>query len=119
MKTMLLVPQGNGVWDLTVDTSGNIAVATNPYSLAQNAASAIKTVLGEVWYDTTIGIPWNAFLGKPPNIALLRAKLIAAALSIPEVVSAQVFFTSFSNRTISGQVQVTDASTGLTSAAAF
>lgn len=116
MKTLLLNPLTN---DLTLDTSSNIAVATNPYSLAQNAASVIKTYLGEVYYDTTLGIPWNAFLGKPPNIALLRAKLIAAALTVPDVIAAQVFFTSFTNRTITGQVQVTDAVTGLTAAAAF
>ncbi len=46
-------------WDLTVDTTGNIAVASNPYSMAQDAASAIRTFQGEVYYDTTLGIPFG------------------------------------------------------------
>ena len=39
MKTLLLRPD---TWDLTLDSAGNIAVAENPYALAQDAASAIK-----------------------------------------------------------------------------
>ena len=107
LNTVLLTP---GTWDLMVDGSGNIAVVGPPYSLAQDAASAIKTVLGEVWYDTTIGFPWSKVLGKLPSMEFLRSQLIATAETVPGVVSAQVFFTSFVNRVISGQVQITDAS---------
>jgi hypothetical protein len=35
-----------------LDAEGNIAVASEPYSLAQDAASAIKTFAGEVFWDT-------------------------------------------------------------------
>ena len=38
MKSLLLDPRS---WDLTVDVSNNIAVASDPYSLAQDAACAI------------------------------------------------------------------------------
>jgi hypothetical protein len=117
MKTLIL---DRTVWDLVVDLSGNIAVADTPYSLAQDAASAIRTFQGECWYDTTLGVPyWTQILGKsPPPIALIQAKLISAAKTVPGVVSAQCFITSFTDRKISGQVQVTDAS-GQTTAAAF
>ena len=55
MSTLLL---DRTYWDLCVDSSGNLAVASEPYSLAQDAASAIKLFQGEYIYDTTIGIPY-------------------------------------------------------------
>jgi hypothetical protein len=116
MKTMLL---DTVAWDLVLDVNGNIAVASDPYSLAQDAASAIRTFLGECWYDTTLGIPFvSSFFGKAPNVALMKAKFVAAALAVPGVVSAQCFITSVSGRRVTGQVQVTDT-TGTITAAAF
>ena len=96
-------------WDLALSASGDIAMASEPYALAQDAASAIRTFIGECWYDTTIGIPyWSQILGQQPPIELVKQWLIAAALTVPDVVAAQVFLTSI-NRVISGQVQVTNA----------
>jgi hypothetical protein len=114
MQTLLLNPQ---TWDLVVDASNNIAVAGNPYSLAQDAASAIKLFLGELYFDTTQGVPYfQQILGKLPNVSLLKAKLAAAALTVPGVVSATVFITSIVNRQVSGQVQVTDQNGNVTAA---
>jgi hypothetical protein len=108
-----------GTWDLVVDANGNIAVASEPYSLAQDAASAIKLFLGEYYWDTTIGVPWKTqILGQAPSIALLKAQLEAAAETVPDVASAQVFIASFDNRALAGQVQVTAVS-GQTSYANF
>ena len=107
-------------WDLTVDASGNLAVASSPYALAQDAASAIKTFLGEVYFDTTIGVPWmQQILGQPLNLALLKAQLAAAAETVPGVASAVVFITAFNDRVVQGQVQTTAEATGQTSAANF
>jgi hypothetical protein len=70
VRTLLL---DTATWDLVLDVKGNIAIASEPYSLAQDAASAIKTFLGEVWYDTTQGVPYfEQILGKPPNVELMR-----------------------------------------------
>lgn len=108
-----------GTWDLTLDSSGNIALASNPYSLAQDAASACRTFLGECWYDTTIGIPyWQEILGHFPSLSLVKSDLVSAALTVPGVVSAQVFISGVDNRQLQGQVQVTDSS-GNTTAASF
>lgn len=105
-------------WDLALDTSGNIAVASEPYALAQDVASACRTYLGEVYYDTTQGIPYSTeILGEPPPVELLRAQLVAAALTVPGVVSAQVFLT-FVGRAVGGQVQFTDVN-GTTTIAGF
>lgn len=115
MDTLYLTPD----WDLTLDTSGNIALASNPHALAQDAASACRTFLGECWYDTTQGIAyWQDILGKMPPLELVRADLVAAALTVPGIASAQCFFSGLTNRQLTGQIQVTDAN-GVTSAAGF
>lgn len=106
-------------WDLAIDASGNIAVATGRYQLAQDAASAIKTFQGEVFYDTSLGIPDFAELfGSLPAPVLLKPVLEAAALTVPGVLTARAFITGTVDRTLVGQVQITDAS-GATAAASF
>ena len=120
--TMTLDPV---TWDLTLDPSGNIALTTAPDSLAQDAASAIKTFLGECYWDTTVGVPYLTQIlappppQAPPSLALLKQQFINAALTVPGVAAAQCFITSFSNRAISGQVQVMPSSGGPTQAANF
>lgn len=106
-------------WDLCVDASGNIARATAPYALAQDVASAIKTFLGEVYYDTTLGVPYfTQILGHTPPVAVFEEYMIAAALTVPGVTAATCVISSFANRTVTGQVQFTD-STGTTSTVSF
>ncbi len=106
-------------WDLVSDTAGNIAVATNPYQLAQDAASAIKLFQGELWYDTSKGVPyWAQILGYRPPISLVKAKLVAAALTVPGVVAATCYISEFTGRVVHGQVHVTD-SAGVTTTAGF
>lgn len=117
MKTLLL---DTVAWDLITDAVGNIAAATDPYSLAQDAASAIRLFQGELYYDTDQGVPyWTSILGaSPPPISLMRTKFTAAALTVPGVVSAKCFITAVIDRRVTGQVQVTDKN-GNTTAAAF
>jgi hypothetical protein len=113
-------------WDLVLDANGNIALATEPYSLAQDAASAIKTIgptsttPGECYWDTTVGVPWLEILGlNQTPLALLKAQLVDAAETVPDVASAQVFITAVKNRTIQGQVQIVSASSGAAAVATF
>jgi hypothetical protein len=115
MKTIFL---GVNTWDLALDVNGNIAVASNPYSLAQDAASAARTFLGECYYNSTIGVPYfQSFLGRAPNPSLMKQKYVGQALLVPEVISATVFFTSFANRRASGQIQITGPDGTVTPAA--
>lgn len=108
------------LWDLALDAAGNIAVADEPYSLAQDAASAIRTFLGECWYDTTIGVPYlSEILGRNPSPALLKERMVQAALTVPDVASAICYLSAVTHRRITGQVQVTSVTTGQVTTAAF
>jgi hypothetical protein len=107
MKTLLL---DRTTWDLFLDARGNIAVASDPYSVAQDVASAIRLFQGECWFDTTRGVPhFQKILGHQPPVSILKSALEAAALTVPEVTSAIVFISSMVGREIHGQVHVTSS----------
>lgn len=117
LATMTLDP---ATWDLTLDAGNNISLTAPPGSLAQDAASAVKTFQGECFFDTTVGVPWlQQIFGRPLNLPLLKAQLADAAETVPGVASAQVFISSFAGRAVSGQVQVAQQSTGQTSVSDF
>lgn len=97
-------------WDLVLDVLGNIAVAVEPYALAQDAASAIRLFEGELWYNTIKGVPyWVSILGHAPPISLMKSNFEAAALTVPLVVTAKCFITSIADREVKGQVQIATA----------
>lgn len=104
MSSLLLDTQ---TWDLVADASRNIAVADAPYAIIQDVACATRTVLGEVWYDTTLGIDYfGLILGQTPSLALLKNAVVVAAQSVLDVKSAKCVIASFQNRIIEGQIQV-------------
>jgi hypothetical protein len=118
MASTLLLDRSS--WDLVLDASGDIAVATEPYSLAQDAASALRTFLGECYYDTTLGVPYlTQILGQRPSLSRIKQLLVAAAQTVPGVASAEVFLTALTARSLSGQVQVVPSSGGPPQAASF
>ena len=99
------------LWDLTLDVDGNIALATEPYSIAQDAASAIRTVQGEVYYNTALGIPYfQSIFGQSPPLQYLKNQFTSAALTVPDTLSAVCYLASLTNREVDGQVQITDIS---------
>lgn len=110
MNTLLLDQQ---TWDLTLDAAGNIAMASNPYAMAQDVASAIKTFAGDLYYLPTAGIPYlSNILGQLPPISYVRAQVEAAALTVPGVVSATAYFDALTDRVLTGQVLTSDQSGG-------
>lgn len=123
MKTLLL---DRSAWDLVADASRNIAVAGDPYSQAQDAASEIRTFLGEAYYDVEKGVPYwdqsvdasDGILGRAPPLSYMKAKFVEAALTVPGVTAAKAFIRSVSHREVTGQVQIT-TDRGATVAANF
>lgn len=106
MKSLLL---DRTAWDLVLNASGNIAVASEPYAISQDVASACKLFAGELWYATNKGIPYfSEILGHWPPLAVVRAELVKAAMTVPGVVSAQVVISSLDKRTLTGQIQFID-----------
>lgn len=103
MKTILLNPLTR---DLTKDVDGNIALASNPYSVAQDIASACALYFGELWFDTTKGIAYfQSYLGRAPAPSAIKGSLVRAALTVPDVASAVCFIASFESRLLRAQVQ--------------
>lgn len=109
MNTLLLNP---ATWDLLVDAKGNIAMASDPYSKAQDVASACKLELGELWYNKSKGIPYmESVLGFNPALSLLRSYFEKAALTVPTIVSAKADINPVnSNRILSGTLKFIDQS---------
>ena len=104
--------------DWVLAANGDIAVATEPYSIAQDVASTIRCEQGKLWYDTTQGVRWSDILGNAPPLPLIKSYIQQAALSVPGVVSATVYITGSNNRAYTGVVQLVDKN-GNTSTAGF
>ena len=91
-----------------------IAVCDDPYAIQQDVATACRLIKGELWYDTTKGIPYfDTILGHKPAASYLSAALSAAALTVPGVLSASVSFdtngvTDKKTRTTSGLIEYVD-----------
>jgi hypothetical protein len=95
-------------WDLTLDPAGNLLLTDPDASIAQDVASAIRTFLGECWYDTTLGLPYfEAILGQRPPRSLVVDQIQQAALTVPDVASASVTFLGLKDRVLTGVVLVT------------
>jgi len=109
MASTLLLDRST--WDLVLDVDNNIAVATEPYALAQDAASSCKVFKSECYYDTTRGIPYiDVIFGKNVPLSLVKSYLTNEATRINGVVTAKAYITSLSDRNLGAQVQMTDAS---------
>jgi hypothetical protein len=103
VKTLLL---DRTVWDLCKDASGNIALAAEPYAVLQDVGSAARLFLGELWYDTSRGVPYfEQVLGRPVSLGTVKALIVRAALTVPLVAAARMYVSSFEDRVLAGQVQ--------------
>ena len=116
-RTLLL---DRGPWDLCLTASSSIATCTGPYARAQDAGSACRLFLAELWYDTSQGIPYfQTVLGQFPPLSLLRSQLESAALTVPGVLTARCYISGFTGRTVTGQVQITTVDSAEVVAVAF
>ncbi|MCX2562144.1 hypothetical protein OQ252_12160 [Acetobacter farinalis] len=106
MQTLLL---DRSTWDLVVDASGSLAVASAPYAVAQNVACAVRVFLGECWYNTALGLPYlTNILGRGQSAALFRADVEHTALTVAGVAQAVCVLTAISPaRRLSGVIQLT------------
>ncbi len=95
-------------WDICLDASGNIALATAPYVNAQSVANAIRLFAGELWWNTRPGVPYFAqILGHSPPASYFESEMVRAALTVPGVLSATCIIENVDGRKITGQVSFT------------
>lgn len=104
MGTLYLDPDS---WDLTLDASGNIALAVAPYERAQSVANACRLWRGEAPFNTDRGIPYDTeVLGKQPPQRILAGWYEAEAVTVPGVTSA-IAVLQYDSRALTGQIQCT------------
>ncbi|SPL71516.1 hypothetical protein [Acinetobacter stercoris] len=103
MKTLFLHPN---TWDLALDVNGDIATATATYQKAQDIASACRTFSKDIYVRQEDGIPYlEDILGQGKySLALYRKHLQDAALSIPDVIEANVELYSLKERVLRGRI---------------
>jgi hypothetical protein len=107
MNTLLLDAT---LWDLVTDAYGNIAVATDPYSVAQDVASACRVFQGEEWYSTNVGIPYfQQILGQLPSINIIKTLIANQAATVPGCNNPVVYLSAVVGRRLTGQIQFTDS----------
>lgn len=101
--TTLLLDLSN--WDLLTDAAGNIALASDPYAIAQDVASALRLFEAELWYDVSKGVPYfTEILGHVPPVTFFQELMVRAAMSVPGVASAECIIEAFEGRTVTGSV---------------
>lgn len=104
MATTLLLDRDTN--DLCLDSAGDIALASEPYSLVQDVTTEARVWLGEVYYDTTYGVPYaQIFAGNVPNISV-QSVLEEAAKRVPGVTVATVLLNEITDRELTGQIQI-------------
>lgn len=103
--TLYLDPES---WDLALDATRSIALASEPYASAQSVANACRLWRGEAPYNTDRGVPFDQILGQQPPQRLVASWFEDEAASVPTVVTA-VAVLEFDRvtRLVSGQVQCT------------
>ena len=108
-------------WDIQLDASGNIAVTTGDYAVAQNVSNAVRLFTDDAYYDPDRGIPHFALtLGRKPAMSVFRAVVRQAALGVDGVRAAEVKDLALSQkdaqspdgssvtpRTLTGDIQLT------------
>lgn len=73
--------------DLYLDANGNLAIVSNLNAVLQGCEQAVKTQLGELVLQTTLGVPYfDAVYTGVPNINAFNAAIRSAITSIPGVV---------------------------------
>jgi len=96
--------------DSCLDAAGNIAVASAPYAVAQDVATALSTFRGECWYDNSLGVPyWQGVFGQRPPASYVTSQLEAQAGLVPDVARTQATVGGTNvRRGLIGQVLITD-----------
>lgn len=105
MKTLSL----SNDWDLELDSTGSLVVLSDNTALLQDVCSAVQTWLGEIIYDMSQGLPYDAdILRSDVDISFYASEAEEAAMSVPGVAAATCHLTNPTpKRQLSGIILVT------------
>ena len=105
-KSFLL---GLSDWDIHVNASGNLALTTGKYEIAQDVANAIQLFIDDAYFDADRGVPhFDIDLGHKPASSVLRARYKDATLGVTGVSDASVTLQSLSSgRRLRGTITIT------------
>lgn len=104
MKTFAL---DQTTWDLFLDTNGNWGIAENPYSVAQDASTAMRTFLGEKIFATDEGVPYlEELLGKAAPLQLVQSLMDNEALRAPDSKSASTEILESEGGKVTGETKI-------------
>lgn len=106
MNTLLLDTEQ---WDLVIDAAGNIAMATDPYAMAQDVASECRLFVRELPEDPARGVDNYAILSGPKPSSYIKDQLERAAYRVPTVIKARAALDLSDRKILGGQVQVTNS----------
>ena len=88
--------------DLFLDGQGNLAMATGRYALSYITLNAIRTVRGELIYNTEAGVPYfTTVFENPPNLRLWEYYVRENALAVDGVISVDSFLCEIKNNAVS------------------
>ena len=89
--------------DIYLNAEGNIALSFNQQALLENCSQAAQILLGELVFNTSIGIPYQQALWVGvPNIQQFTAALRRAFLSIDGVLEVISLITSQGGAVVAG-----------------
>lgn len=98
-------------WDLTLDGVGRISLARGAEATAQSVANEARLFTNDAYFNQDRGTPYFvSTLGQRTNMAVLRAYLRRAALSVPdvkEVLSIRIVSVDQKTRVVTGDIQFT------------
>lgn len=94
-------------WDIYLNAAGDLFLADQDSSIAQDVASSVKTFEGECWYNNTLGMPYfQAIFGRAPPNSFVVDNIKKQAFTIDDVVSVNVQGIGLKNRNVSGVIVI-------------
>jgi len=95
-------------WDLELDEFYNIKTISDSFAVAQNVATALRTVRGEQFYQNNKGIPYFNVLGENVPINFIGALMEQETLTVEHVASVRSDLSQLNDRKLSGNILFTD-----------
>lgn len=95
-------------WDISLDSSGNIALASGDYAVAQNVANAVKLFTNDAYFNTEQGIPhFEISLKRNISAAVIRSRIKEAAEKVQGVKSASVRIKEIKDNALQAEILIT------------